>query len=248
MLVSRFLLARHGQTNWNAEGRIQGTLDTSVLTLNGVQQVSGLGYWLAAQSEELPLVDRTWCSPLMRARQSLAAVAGAAAASGQPLPEHRIYDDLREIELHQWEGRLKEEIAASDGEAWTMWKGQPHLYETPGGAWPLLDLWSRSQANWDALRKEPAGLTFVMAHGALGRCMLGTALGLPPASFRDPVYDFVNAACVEIEWEEGEPAATRWRSRYPAASDWQSAEAAQERQREIEERGGIILEGASGLF
>ena len=40
MLASRFLIARHGQTNWNAEGRIQGTLDTSVLTLNGVQQVS----------------------------------------------------------------------------------------------------------------------------------------------------------------------------------------------------------------
>ena len=30
--TARFLLARHGQTNFNAEGRMQGTLDTSVLT------------------------------------------------------------------------------------------------------------------------------------------------------------------------------------------------------------------------
>lgn len=36
----RYFLARHGQTNFNKEGRIQGTLDTSVLTLDGIAQVS----------------------------------------------------------------------------------------------------------------------------------------------------------------------------------------------------------------
>ena len=117
MRPPRFLLARHGQTNFNAEERIQGTLDSSRLTLDGIAQVSGLGYWLST-SDELQNIERCWCSPMTRARQSLAAVAGAAACAGTALPDPRIRDDLREIELHQWEGRLKSEIAANDASEW----------------------------------------------------------------------------------------------------------------------------------
>ena len=52
----RFLLARHGETNFNAEGRIQGTLDSSQLTLRGIGQAAGLGHYVATH-------EACWSAP-----------------------------------------------------------------------------------------------------------------------------------------------------------------------------------------
>ena len=51
-VTDRFFLARHGETNFNAEGRVQGTLDTSVLTLAGIAQASALGQAIAESLAE----------------------------------------------------------------------------------------------------------------------------------------------------------------------------------------------------
>merc|ERR1719201_454712 len=47
---ARALLVRHGETDFNAEGKIQGTLE-SVLTEAGRSQAQGLGAWLAATED-----------------------------------------------------------------------------------------------------------------------------------------------------------------------------------------------------
>ncbi|KAL1510562.1 hypothetical protein AB1Y20_006863 [Prymnesium parvum] len=220
LAAPRFLLARHGETNFNKEGRIQGTLDSSVLTLDGISQVSALGYFLAS-SGEAAAVDATWCSPMQRARQSYAAVLGCASAAGVSLPAACVRHELREIELHEWEGLLKTEI---DEEAWGAWKRRPDTYRAANGAAPLLDLWARAQGNWAAVRAGKSRCSFIMAHGALGRCMLGTALGLEPISFNEPSFEFENAALVEIEWPHDAAVATRWRKRHPVESEWMTAE------------------------
>ena len=56
--AQRFLIARHGETNFNAEGRIQGTLDTSVLTARGVRQAEELGCYIA--QEEAARISKVW--------------------------------------------------------------------------------------------------------------------------------------------------------------------------------------------
>ena len=93
-----------------------------------------------------------------------------------------IRNDLREIELHVWEGRLKTEIARDDADGWALWRRAPEQYAFPGGGGgggraPLLDLWARAEGNWAALRKDaaPGSTTFVLSHGALGRTLLGPA-------------------------------------------------------------------------
>ena len=62
----RFLVARHGETNFNAEGRIQGTLDSSQLTLRGIEQASGLGHHVATVE----------ASRFIESRRSLAYLSG----------------------------------------------------------------------------------------------------------------------------------------------------------------------------
>eukprot|EP00804_Cyclotella_cryptica_P020975 CCRYP_009297-RA/>CCRYP_009297-RA protein AED:0.41 eAED:0.47 QI:0/-1/0/1/-1/1/1/0/122 len=95
--LSRFLLARHGETNYNKEHRIQGTLDDGMfLNYDGIAQASTLGMYVAGRQLVSPTKDvdvspdndaggsdrssiespmtRTYCSPMQRCRQTYAAV------------------------------------------------------------------------------------------------------------------------------------------------------------------------------
>ena len=96
----RLLLARHGETNYNAAGRIQGRLE-SELTQTGLEQAEKLGAWVDASSEALA-VDRVFVSPKRRTRQTLAGIESAQRA---PLPAAEVRPGLREIELT--EGRAR---------------------------------------------------------------------------------------------------------------------------------------------
>ena len=165
--AQRFLIARHGETNFNAEGRIQGTLDTSVLTARGVRQAEELGCYIA--EEELVRIAKVWVSPMTRARQTLACIEEAC---GTLLPEAVVRDDLREIELHTWEGKLKSEVMDT---GWARWKADPAAFVMDDGARPLPDLWARAVGNWAALRRDAPGCSLVVSHGALGRCMVAAA-------------------------------------------------------------------------
>ena len=214
--AQRFLIARHGETNFNAEGRIQGTLDTSVLTARGVLQAEELGCYIA--EEELARVAKVWVSPMTRARQTLACIE---AACGTLLPEAVVRDDLREIELHTWEGKLKSEVMDT---GWARWKADPASFIMDDGARPLPDLWERAVGNWVALRREAPPCSLVVSHGALGRCMVAAALGGTMDTFRNPKFQFDNCELVEVAWAPGAPAAACWRRLHRTRSSWEAAE------------------------
>jgi len=77
--VTTVLLARHGETDWNREGRVQGWAPTG-LTDHGRQQARKLGTWLDDHRE----IDRVVASDLRRTRETTAAV--RASATGLPEP------------------------------------------------------------------------------------------------------------------------------------------------------------------
>src|SRR5438067_9179567 len=88
----KLALLRHGPTDWNGAGRIQGHTDIP-LSEAGLAKMAAL---------RLPLdLTRVYASPLLRARQT-------AEALGLPAP---IYDPrLMEQNWGIWEGLIKEEI------------------------------------------------------------------------------------------------------------------------------------------
>ena len=93
----KLALLRHGPTEWNATGRIQGQTDIP-LSDTGFAKMAAL---------RLPLeVTRVYASPMLRTRQT-------AQALGLPEP---IYDArLMEQNWGGWEGLSRDEILARDG-------------------------------------------------------------------------------------------------------------------------------------
>jgi probable phosphoglycerate mutase len=98
--MTTLLLARHGETDWNRELRIQGSSDIELNELGRAQAHS-----LAQELEHVDL-DAVYASDLSRARATAAAVA---ASHGL---EVRLDPRLRERSFGNWEGLTRDDVAA----------------------------------------------------------------------------------------------------------------------------------------
>ncbi len=170
-------LVRHGETEWNRAGRMQGTQD-SPLTEKGQQQTLKMGECLARLlngAGEIPMLS----SPLGRTRQTAANICQA---MGRDFQTCQFDDLLREIDLGDWEGlnfaeidqRFPGERAARDRDKWnyTAHSGESYkLMEDRIRQWFL---------NWfpGAISTKPL---IVISHGGTGRILRGLYTGLGQA-------------------------------------------------------------------
>ena len=99
-------LARHGETDANAEGRVQGSIDEP-LNERGREQARAL----AEEARELGL-KALYTSHLRRARET-AEIVGAAIGL-EPIVDERFAESWR----GEWEGRLIDEIKGEDPDGW----------------------------------------------------------------------------------------------------------------------------------
>ena len=167
----RLLLARHGETAWNAEGRYQGREDIP-LSPKGEAQARALGERLRDLR-----IDRAVASPLSRARRTAELALGEARAAMLSFDE-----GLLEIAHGEWEGLLAAEIRERDPERARAWRDTPHVVLMPGGE----SLPQVAERAWEALLRASAGLgdddtLLVVAHDAVNRVLLCRVLGLPLA-------------------------------------------------------------------
>ena len=167
----RLLLARHGETPWNAEGRYQGREDIA-LSATGEAQARALGERL----RELR-IDRAVASPLARARRTAELALGEARAAMLATDA-----GLLEIAHGDWEGLLSAEIRERDPDRARAWRDAPDTVLMPGGE-SLQQVLDRA---WPALQRAGQGLgpgdtLLVVAHDAVNRVILCRVLGLPLA-------------------------------------------------------------------
>lgn len=165
----RILLARHGETAWNAEGRYQGQEDIPLSPV-GEAQARALGARLRNVA-----IDRAVASPLLRARRTAELALG-----GERIGLLTTDPGLMEIAHGQWEGLLSSEIHERDPERLRAWRESPHEVLMPDGE-SLQHVLDRA---WPALQRACAGLTaeqilLVVAHDAVNRVLLCRILGLP---------------------------------------------------------------------
>ncbi len=165
----KIILARHGETLWNAEGRYQGQVDIPLSEI-GEGQARALG----ARLHDIE-ITRAVASPLSRARRTAELALG----------EHRsgmlsTDADLSEIAHGSWEGLLASEIHERDPELLKRWRDAPDEVLMPGGE-SLQLVFDRA---WPAFGRAMAGLgehdtLLVVAHDAVNRMLLCRVLGIP---------------------------------------------------------------------
>jgi broad specificity phosphatase PhoE len=152
----RLLLARHGQSVWNAERRFQGASDVG-LSETGRGQARALGRALDGFR-----VTAAYVSPLRRAAET-----AEIALAGRPIPLVPL-EGLRELSLGAWEGSTVEEIRRQDGDPYLAWLRAPLDYPPPGGE-PLDEVARRVRAAIDLITAaHPDGDDLlVVAHGGI---------------------------------------------------------------------------------
>ncbi len=185
----RLWLGRHGETEWNLQGRYQGQVDTA-LSARGVEQ----GKALARAMAEVPL-DAVVASPLSRARDT---AAGAAEAHGLT-----VVTDARWTEIHHgtWEGRYSTDIARTDGARLVAWRTAPETVTMPEGE-SLHDVRARVRdALADYIHRYDGKTVLVVAHDAVNKVLLADILGLSTAHFWQFKQD--NGCLNLLEYEDG---------------------------------------------
>jgi broad specificity phosphatase PhoE len=150
----RILLARHGETVFNVEGRWQGQSD-SPLSERGLAQSRELARALASES-----IAAVYSSDLGRAL-------GTAADVARP---HRLEvqtdQRLREIDTGEWTGLSRHEITETHPGALETWSARPSQMRLPGGE-TLLEAQTRALAFFSERMPTHLGHTIVViSHGA----------------------------------------------------------------------------------
>ena len=152
----RLLLARHGETTWNAERRFQGRTDVA-LSPRGRAQAEALGGALRGYR-----IAAAYVSPFRRARETAEV---ALAGTGVPVMP---VEELRELSLGEWEGCTVDEVRAREGDPYRAWLLAPHDCPPPGGE-PLDAVSARVRAAIDHISAlHPNGDdVLVVAHGGV---------------------------------------------------------------------------------
>mmetsp|Transcript_21900 Transcript_21900/g.66507 ORF Transcript_21900/g.66507 Transcript_21900/m.66507 type:complete len:224 (+) Transcript_21900:122-793(+) len=102
-MPTELLLCRHGQTEWNVLGRLQGQLDTE-LDMTGRQQAGALASALASRLLHAPLATAVYSSDLSRVSETAAICVRACCSEGGGMPPIRLDARLRERKLGLFEG------------------------------------------------------------------------------------------------------------------------------------------------
>jgi broad specificity phosphatase PhoE len=161
----RILLARHGETVFNVEGRWQGQAD-SPLTERGRAQAVELAR--AVADEQIAAV---YSSDLDRASDTAREV--AVLHNLQVTTERR----LREIDVGEWTGKHRDEINAEFPGGLKTWASHPSGYQLPNGE-TIGAAQARALEFFDERMPAHAGETIVIiSHGALCQTILVNAMG-----------------------------------------------------------------------
>jgi glucosyl-3-phosphoglycerate phosphatase len=178
----RLFIARHGETVFNAAGRMQGMYAHTPLTREGCDQATDMGAALARHVEPgapLALVS----SPAGRTLQTLALIAEEL---GRDWHRHDVDIRLREIDVGDWDGCYYKDIAPDIN---SIMDPVHRLFtkKAPGGE-DYRDVAERL-SEWLGEQVFERDM-LIITHGMTARVLRGILLGLEPLQgFGAPVAD-----------------------------------------------------------
>jgi probable phosphoglycerate mutase len=164
---SRLVIVRHGETEWNVAGRIQGHTD-SPLTAAGLAQAEAIGARLAKES-----FDCLVSSDLGRAWRTAEAIARR--TGHEIVPDERI----RERNFGVGEGLTYDEVDARFPQAFSRTRETDPEYVIPGGE-SRRQLYERVRDAFESIAREAAGgRVAVVCHGGVLAVLYRHIHGIP---------------------------------------------------------------------
>jgi probable phosphoglycerate mutase len=168
-----FFIARHGETVFNAAGRIQGDREHTPLTRAGFAQAEAMGLALRERLGPKPPLA-LWASPTGRALQTLAVI-----AEHLELDWHAARTDkrLREIGMGEWTGRYYADIVAEGGLVYDS--GTSLFTRYPPGGETYGDVAARLR-DWLDDHGDEEGDQLIVMHGMSARVLRALLIGAEP--------------------------------------------------------------------
>ncbi|NET72886.1 MAG: histidine phosphatase family protein [Sphaerospermopsis sp. SIO1G2] len=189
----RLLLVRHGETEWNRQGKFQGQIDIP-LNDNGRNQAAKAGEFLKDVG-----VDFAFSSTMSRPKETAEIIL-------QPHADInlQLLDGLREISHGTWEGKFESEIEAGFPGELERWRTVPAQVQMPEGE-NLQQVHNRAVVAWETILKfaQENNLTtgLVVAHDATNKTLLCHILGLSLENFWN--FRQGNGAVSVIDYPKG---------------------------------------------
>lgn len=173
----RLFVVRHGETDWNAQGRMQGQQDIP-LNAVGEDQARAVGQRLIQLAPDVASL-RFIASPMLRTRQTMDILR---ATLGLSVGGYALDERLKELTFGEWEGLTWKEVRKVDPERAALRMADKWAYVPPGGeSYAML---ADRVALWLSEQESDA---VVVAHGGTARVMLYLIAGVPPE--RAPLID-----------------------------------------------------------
>lgn len=170
--MPQVVLVRHGLTDHNIAGIMQGLLDVP-LNEEGERQAQLVAKWLSHRYH----FDHVYSSSLERAEQTAAAIAGQQHCPVLSEPA------LRELDVGRWQGMTYHAAQEADPDLWQRLLRDPMHVRRPGGE-SIADVYRRV-TDWLRRTVEPQhdSLCCVVSHAVPVRAILAYALDVHPAEF-----------------------------------------------------------------
>jgi len=167
----RIILVRHGETDWNKQGRFQGQIDIP-LNKNGKSQAKAASEFLKEH-----LIHKAFSSSLSRPKETAQII-----LNEHPGIKISLKDNLKEIGHGQWEGKLESEIKSDWPDLLKEWKISPEKVQMPEGE-NIIEVSTRSIIGWNEICKDLKNdeTALVVAHDAVNKTILCHLLGLMPS-------------------------------------------------------------------
>jgi broad specificity phosphatase PhoE len=188
--MALFYFLRHGETAWNAQGRLCGSTDIPLSDVGRRQ-----AHLLARRVKQI-LVDALYSSPLRRALES-ARVIGKAIGH-EPVEDRR----LAELNYGTWEGRTFEEIQLTTPAIYRAWEKDPGNLAPPKGESGVQLIERVMPFLGEMAQRHQSGNVVVVCHKTVCRLLACHIMGTPLSEYRRRLV-MENAALNIFETREG---------------------------------------------
>lgn len=192
--MTTLTILRHGETDWNLQGRMQGQADIP-LNARGLAQAQEAAQRLAGRR-----FDAIWSSPLSRASDTARTVAAEHGLDVHPDPR------LGELNIGSWSGLTMEECDRALPELRSLLRDGIDFRRSATGETAAEVECRALAAVRDIVAAHPDGSVLVVTHGYLTQVLVSALLGLP--GYGNQLAVLTNARCAVVEGGDA-----RWRLR-----------------------------------